>query len=348
MREMLRRWWPVAKALLGLAIVFYVGRRFARDLSQPQLYEQPLSLGWLVPAGLFYLGGLAMAAVYWWWLIRRLGHPARLLPLLRAHFVGQLGKYVPGKAIALVMRATMATPGGVPAGRAGLTAFYEVLVTMSGGALLALLVFLTASDGVTVPTIRDWSAAWMALVRVDLPPEEPPAGMLAVIALVLFVGVGWPIVPPVFNRLAFRVARPFRGPQAGAFPRFTLGHLLVGWLLAAAGWLLMAMGVVCAFEAIPEASLAGTSTLWVAAVLAIAYVAGFVILVAPGGLGVREVFLSWLLTPLVAGSNDLAMDEARGKVVLVVLLLRLAWTGAEVVLAGVLFVLPAGTPPERS
>ncbi|MFO0930697.1 MAG: lysylphosphatidylglycerol synthase domain-containing protein [Gemmataceae bacterium] len=339
MWEKLRRWWPVAKALLGLAIVFFVGRRFAHDLSQPQLYEQPLRLDWLVPSALCYLAGLGMGALYWWWLIRRLGHPARLLPLVRAYYVGHLGKYVPGKAVALVMRAAMAPPAGVPAGRAGLTAFYEVLTTMAGGALLAVVVFLTADGGVVLPTMHDWSAAWAAMVRLDLPPEAPPTGMLAAIALALLVAVLWPILPPVFNRLAYRIVRPFRDPALGAFPRFTFTHLAVGLLAAAVGWMLMGLGVMAASEAVPGASLAGVPWRGVAAVLAIGYVAGFLILVAPGGLGVRELFLTWLLTPAVAEANALAVDEARGKVVLVVLLLRLAWTVAELLLAAVLYPL---------
>lgn len=344
MREKLRRWWPVAKALLGLAIVFYVGRRFAHDLSQPQLYEEPLRLDWLVPAALCYLAGLGMGALYWWWLIRQLGHPARLLPLLRAYYVGHLGKYVPGKAVALVMRAAMAPPAGVPAGRAGLTAFYEVLTTMAGGALLALVVFLTADGGVIFPTMQDWSAAWAALVRLDLPPQAPPSGMLAAIALVLFVALVWPIVPPVFNRLAYRLVKPFRDPALGAFPRFTFTHLAVGLLAAAVGWMLMGLGVLCGAQAVPNATLAGVPWRGVAAALAIAYVAGFLILVAPGGLGVRELFLTWLLTPAVAEGNGLPADEARGKVVLVVLLLRLAWTVAELLLAAILYPMTTRTP----
>ena len=40
MRATLRQWWPALKALLGLAIVYYVGARFWRDLSQPGLAER--------------------------------------------------------------------------------------------------------------------------------------------------------------------------------------------------------------------------------------------------------------------------------------------------------------------
>jgi uncharacterized membrane protein YbhN (UPF0104 family) len=122
-------------------------------------------------------------------------------------------------------------------------------------------------------------------------------------------------------------------------PRFRWSHLLVGLGLAGIGWLLMGAALACTLHAVPGA---GLSPSWwtiidLTAIVAIAYVAGFIVLIAPGGLGVRELFLAWLLTPRLAVEHDLPRELAQGKVVLVVLLLRLSWTVAEVLLAAVLF-----------
>ena len=64
-----------------------------------------------------------------------------------------------------------------------------------------------------------------------------------------------------------------------------------------------------------------------------AYVIGFVILTAPGGLGVREFLLIRLLTPELVGVEDRGPEDARALVVLAVLALRLVWTTAELLTA---------------
>src|SRR5262245_65794976 len=98
MRGKLRRWWPAVKALVGLATVVAVGRRFAADLASPELWERPLSPGWLVPAALLYLAALGLSAVFWGYLLLRLGQPAPAWDVTRAYYVSHLGKYMPGKA----------------------------------------------------------------------------------------------------------------------------------------------------------------------------------------------------------------------------------------------------------
>jgi hypothetical protein len=60
--------------------------------------------------------------------------------------------------------------------------------------------------------------------------------------------------------------------------------------------------------------------------------------VAPGGIGVREFFLTLLLAPEVADLAGLEPAPARAAVVLTVLVLRLTWTVAELLLSGVLYV----------
>ena len=71
------------------------------------------------------------------------------------------------------------------------------------------------------------------------------------------------------------------------------------------------------------------------AYMGVAYVAGFVILIVPSGLGVREFFLTLFL---VEGG------ESRPAVLLAVLLMRLAWTAAELVAVAVVYWLPG---PEK-
>src|SRR5215472_5402782 len=141
MRSKLRRAWPIIKALLWLLILFLIGRQFVRDLQRQELAQRPLHAGWLLLSGLLYVLGQGFSALYW---IRLLGHLGAHPPLgaaLRAYYIGQLGKYLPGKAWALFLRTSLVHNHGVGIGLAALTSFYEVLTTMAAGVLVAAVLF---------------------------------------------------------------------------------------------------------------------------------------------------------------------------------------------------------------
>ena len=106
MRTRLRKVWPYVKLLLGLAIVVIIGRRFYLDLrDHPDLWHQSLRPGWLLLSGALYLLGLAFSALCWQRLLLGLGQRVPFLVALRAYYIGHMGKYLPGKAWALFLRA---------------------------------------------------------------------------------------------------------------------------------------------------------------------------------------------------------------------------------------------------
>jgi uncharacterized membrane protein YbhN (UPF0104 family) len=337
MRGKLRRWWPVLKALLCLAILVAIGRQFAADLRRPELYQRPLHLGWLALSGLLYLLGLGLSALYWRRLLGHLGNRPPLAMTLRAYFIGQLGKYLPGKAWALLLRAEYVRPGGVGLGVATLTAFYEVLTTMASGCLLAAVLFAALGpEGGSNPTAAD--------LRGLLSLRLPESGVLGweapvLVALALFAATGLPLLPGLFNRVVHRLTLPFRG-RDDPVPTIRLAYLGEGLLMTTLGWCLMGGALGAALRGVLGADLAWTPAALarLPAALAVSYVAGFVILVAPAGLGVREFFLTLLLAPELAALGEMGEPAAaRAAVVLAVLALRLAWTAAELLLAGLLY-----------
>ena len=214
-----------------------------------------------------------------------------------------------------------------------MTAFYEVLGTMSSGAVAALVLFVAL--GAATPGLPDreaWVQIWNALRQGELPEQGLNPDMLFAFTLglsLLFLG---PILPGVFNRLVARLSLPFRDRNAASGPPpMRAAYLLEGLLITMAAWPLFGVGLALALHAVPGAGLPwDIRTLAVlTAVMALAYVAGFAVLIAPGALGVREAFLSLLLTPELLVRHELTPAVARGKVLLAVLLLRLAWTAAE-------------------
>jgi uncharacterized membrane protein YbhN (UPF0104 family) len=326
----LRRWWPVGKVLLTLAILFGVGWQLWRILHDPHLQEtDPLHRpalqifsdtllhahpGWLVASGLLYLVGLIFSLTFWVRLLRVLDQRPQLPAMVRAYFMGHLGKYVPGKAWALLMRTTLASGPGVRPAVAAMTAVYETLTTMTAGAILAAMILIGQS-------IQRWREGETANTTVSI------GGALALLAL-----AGIPILPGVFNRLVRRAAAPFLKADAQPLPSVHNWTLLGGLALTAWSWVLLGISLWCVLQAIwPEAprwdvGLLGSCI----SAIAVAYVAGFVALMTPGGLGVRELILQQLLEPLMGALPSW----------IAVLLLRLLWTAAEVIMASIVYWLP--------
>src|SRR5262249_27330391 len=153
MWQRLKKLWPVAKVLMLLAILAGVGLVFARILQNPQLQENdplhrpPLQIlqdtllhaqpAWLIGAAVLYLAGLGFSMYFWFRLLRALDQQPALPAMIRAYYIGHLGKYVPGKAWALLLRTTLAGGPGVRLSVAAMTAVYETLTTMAAGSLLA-------------------------------------------------------------------------------------------------------------------------------------------------------------------------------------------------------------------
>jgi hypothetical protein len=337
MKEKLRRCWPALKLLLAAVLLLVIGRRFFLDLQRPELWQRPLGVGWLALAGLLYLAGLGFSAWYW---RRLLGHLDRMPPryaTLRAYYVGHLGKYLPGKAWAVILRATLIRAAGTSVGVATLTTFYEVLVTMASGVLVATVLFacLAPSGGGGMGPAELWG-----LLRLEAP--DRPIGRPVLVALslgltALFVGV---LAPPVFNRVVGRLSLPFRDPAAKP-PAVRWAHLAEGLGITAAGWLFLGASLAATVQGIcgPDISWTPEALARLPAVLGLSYVVGFVIIFAPGGLGVREFFLTLLLKPELLSLGTMTGEEAQGVVVLAVLLLRLLWTAAELLVAGPLYAL---------
>lgn len=355
-----RRWWRVAKAVVTLAILAGVGWQFVRILQAPELQgtdgsRSPAQIlwdqvrqarpGWLAASAALYLLGLGFPALYWARLQRHLGQQLPgPLAVCRAYYVSHLGKYLPGKAWALALRATLIAGPGVRVGVAGMAAFYEVLTTMTGGVLLAAVLF-----AVLVPdrgALPDWSTI-KALFTLRLDDSAAlDREVLVALALLLALPVGLPILPPLFNRLVQCITVPFRQTDAAPLPRVRTTYLLEGLALSVGTWLLFGASMTAVFHAIlphpPEWRLAlwGRHT----AFFAVGYVASFLIFIVPGSIGVREYFLTLFLVPGIVTDAELDLAQARVAVVVSVLILRLVWTLAELLISVLLYWLPVHAP----
>ncbi len=233
--------------------------------------------------------------------LQAFGQEPRFSEILRAYYIGHLGKYVPGKAMVVVLRTGLLKSHRVDAAVATISVVYETLTMMAVGGFLASAILLVGFR-------HEWKLAVLS------------AGLMLVALL--------PTLPPVFKRLALLVGIGRRDPGlAERLQTLGLRPLALGWLTIALGWALMGLSLwatLCAMGL-------GDTLPWrqlplLTATVSLAMVAGFLSLI-PGGALVRESVVLGLLRPEVGEASALVAA----------LLLRLVWLASEIVLSATLF-----------
>jgi glycosyltransferase 2 family protein len=314
--SLLRRLWPYLKWGLFMVLMVFVGRRALdlwRDSPQMNLH---VDARWLVPASVLYLIGWMPSVWFWRAMLKRMDQKVGWYDAIRAYYVGHLGKYLPGKALVLVMRGTMLKEAGANPVFAGVTAAYETLMFMWSGAALAV-----ALAPVAMP-----AAYWqqMPLVVQGL---RQHVWLLPLIVLVATVGVT-PFSAMLFT-IVGRKALP-RDASSATPPPFTASLMVQGAFITSLGWLCHAASLGCTLQAVSNRPFDLTLLpIWLASVC-VSTVGGFVILIAPGGLGVRE----WLIVEMLKDQPAIGVGQA----VAAAFLLRVVGFASELLAAGVFFL----------
>jgi glycosyltransferase 2 family protein len=207
----------------------------------------------------------------WQCLLAGLGSPLRAPAAARVLFIGQLGKYLPGSVWPVLAQMELGTIHQVPRHRSASASVLTMLASLLTGLLAA---------AVTLPLTGHadsylWAYAAVPVLLACLHPRVLRWGMDRLLRLAR---------QPALTR-----------PLSGAVLGRALGWSLFAW--AGNGlqiWLL-----------VPVHS--GLSLLLSAGGYAFAWCVGFLVVFAPGGLGIREVLLVTTLTPLVGAGAATAV-----------------------------------------
>ncbi len=264
-------------AILVLGAFAFLGRTVARDWSRLRAYEwhvDPL----LLPLSVLALVAVFCFGVYAWLRALRCLAPStlRYRDILRIWFLSNLARYIPGKIWQFVGAAQMARDRGVP----GAVVVTSLVVNMGFTLLSSLLVGLAM-----LPT-------GAVLAHVGLSGVPAWGGLVVLPVAVLAVH------PAVLNGLLRLVPRwlhrdvlVWRGGWTDGL--LLLGMGIVSWLgYGAALWLFVRSLLPPPAGAL--FALTGAN--------ALAFLAGYLVFIAPAGLGARELSMTALLTPLFPGS----------------------------------------------
>jgi glycosyltransferase 2 family protein len=304
--------WLVKLAIL--AIVVWGGHRTIAtaltDLNKHGWQFHQLHVGWAVVCGLLYLASQFPCGWFWHGVLNGFGQRVDFFTALRAYYIGHLGKYVPGKAMVVVIRAGLIRGPHSKAVMAVVAVLYETLTTMACGAAVAAVLLI---------------AMWHESIE------------LIAASIGLAVVVGLPTLPPAFSRL-LRLTRVARTePNLTAEPIHLPTRLLVrGWVTIAVGWFFGGASLWAALRAIGIENAEFLPHLPICtAVTALAVVLGFVSML-PAGVGVRDIALMQLLAPRL---EELSPGNGDTSALVAVVVLRLIWLIAEVSLSALLYAI---------
>ncbi len=304
-----RKWIVIGAKLVVLALVVW-GVRRSLSGGIEQLREQPISIdvGWLVAAGGIYLLGMLPAGFFWFRILRTLDQRPRLGETLRAYYIGHLGKYVPGKALVVILRTGLIRSGRADATLAAVSVFLETLTMMAVGALLAAVLL-----GVL---FRD---QWQNVL----------------LAIVMALGAGVPTLPGVFRYLVGRLGIAKFNPQVvQKLKNVDFRLMAVGWIGMVLGWFLLGLSLWATLRAMGIGGNTATDLALLTATVALAMVGGFLSLI-PGGLGVRDALVMQLV--LIYLAHTTAAAERQAYAVAAAVLLRVVWLVAELLTAAVAY-----------
>jgi uncharacterized membrane protein YbhN (UPF0104 family) len=217
-------------------------------------------------------------ALGWKFLLERMS--GRALPtraLLSVFMLGQLARYTPGKVGLPMVRIAGTTKLGLSARLVAASVGIEVAGWIGVGALIGC-VSLLCNPTVTSPIpglSRPW--IWCGLLVTS-------SGLAAALLLDR-------------NHFPLWVRRLLRAEGQGPFVSMSVvGMQLLAW----SGWWVLGLLIPMSVGSSIEIALSQ------AAIFIVAPIVGFLALVAPGGLGVRETVISFALAPKIGASAAIA------------------------------------------
>ncbi len=292
----------IAGALLvGLAIQS-IAANWQSLRTQP--IEWHLSTGWIAASVTVVFASYAILIEAWRRVVLSMGERLAFWPAVRIWFLASLGKYIPGKVWAVAGAAVLAQRAGV-----------EPTVAVEGALVLQVLALASGAAVVSVTAGEAFQAVGQGATPIA-----------AVVILLSLFGVAALTSQPFLDRVGRLL--PGSWPRLRAIPA---GMVVAAFLANVLAWI----GYGVALLLLTRGLLPGVvlSLPQAIGVFTCSYLAGFIALFAPGGLGPREsVFLL-----LLAG--DIGLKPAAA----LALASRLLLTGTEV-LPAVPLLLRRGAP----
>jgi len=291
-------------AVIGL-LVWGVRATLEKALEALAEHEWDIHPGWLVSSGALYLLGMVPAALFWSWLLKSCHQEVTVGEAVRTHFLSQLGKYAPGKALVLIIRAGLLRKPGVETTVVTASVFFETFTVMAVACTMAMVILFI----------------WFPTTTVPLPigGGHTLEIRMSYASVVLWLMMGGPANPKIFRLMAKLLGVNRLNPNAAKkLGDLTFASLTPGWGMLTLGWVLQGLSLGFVLQGLGGGGNLIEDLPLNTAAVCLSVVAGFLTFI-PGGLGVRELVLIPLLAPRYGDGTALVSA----------IILRLVWMAAE-------------------
>lgn len=272
-----KRWWRrLALLLVAVATLFFLHALFSHLDTLRAVSWNAAAIAAMLLSTLVMLAVIALGGLMWSLLLRDQGAATPLATAMEIVAIAQVAKYLPGNVGHLVGQVALAAAASIPVGVAVSTLLISTVWLLAVGVGVGALAVLQFADLVGV-------TAW------DGPGSLELLGLGVLLAASPWIGI------VVVNRFLPRVSSWLGNGRLLRIPSWSTGLLLgLGFLVC-----FLLFGCMLLVQArwifgIDDGSIAVFTLLFTAA-----WVAGYVVPGAPGGLGVREAVMLMLFTPVV-------------------------------------------------
>ncbi len=266
-----RLWQRILELVLIVGTAWYIGASLKSGW--PLVLNQLDDIRWpyLAVAFLAFLGYFFARSIAWFLILKSLGVRTDLLESSKTWFTSELARYLPGNVWSFLGRVYLSSKQQVPKELSGFALILEVSLLTASAAILCIS-FVTFSPTIFLPGLR-----WFGLLLI------PSAVIL--------------LKPELISRLVHRLFKRLKLD----WPKLPIERprLIVGIGVMTMAWLAYGIGSMWVTRSI-IADLA-VSPVWLIAVFIAAWLIGYLSIVTPMGLGVREGVVMASLSSIIGG-----------------------------------------------
>ncbi|MFC1485403.1 lysylphosphatidylglycerol synthase domain-containing protein [Candidatus Latescibacterota bacterium] len=254
------------QVVIVLAVILFLVRSVSSNWEVVRAFDWSFDAGWLTLSVFLFLAAYAMLPWIFGRVLAAAGHRIGFGDAWDIYFLGNLGRYLPGKVWVILGVSYLAGQRGIPKPTAAASAVFAQLYSLlSSIVFFFIFLIFTEFKGISPGII--WLLPAILVVTVASLFPKPLERMVNA----LLIRIGKPVITVTFSS------------RDGLMLTFLY---FISWIVMGCAFGLLVTSVVGG----GQVSIPGAAGMYV-----VAYAVGFFALFAPGGIGVREGILGVML-----------------------------------------------------
>jgi glycosyltransferase 2 family protein len=259
----------LVKLVVFLALAVIIGWKLHAAWVDVGKKHIAIHWAWGLVALAGFTGSMLTSALVWRFLTLKMGDTSPTLPLLSSYTYSQMGKYIPGKVVLLLMRVERTARFGMSPSVATLSTLLENALYMISGGLVGMSAIVFITNGIDNSQTR--TLLW-------------PVTIFALLVMITACS------PPVFYGLVNRVLRRMQKPEIPPKRRLSAPALALAVIAFFPCWICGGLALWGSVQCVSPNPVPILDCWWFAGAYALSVIIGMASFL-PGGAGIREAAL---------------------------------------------------------